>query len=422
METAGQTTPTNSAAPAAPPAPAPKPLGKTTTNDTEWESAKDTGRKAAAEAPVVPIEGIVAPTVDGAEAEPGTEPTGEQPGDPAADPAKPGEEPAPAAAAPERDVTTERVPSKEWREFLAREADFKRRSTARISKLEAREKAIGDREKEAEGKLKEAEGKVSQTLERAKLVAAVESADPWESWQAFATAKGWDEAKSREVLGVAFRRYANGGAATLEDRVAAAEREARTAADTATERVRKEFEAKQAEEAEKKKAETAAADEQERVKRAETTGKADIVKNFTAAIEAGRHPFLKGYPAEHVANVAWKRMLDHYNQSGGEILELDTVLSDLNTGIKQEYERLSALDPERGRSGAQQRSETDTGKGDPARANPVTQRANGSPPRTPTTVTTRLAADRSEATPSKANDAEAWEAAKRAARLKARES
>ena len=382
METAGQTTPTQNGAPAAPPpapaALAPKPLGKVTTNDTEWESAKEAGRKVAGCSP--------------------------------------------AAASTEPDVTTERVPSKAWREFLAQKDDFRRRVTARTSKLDAREKAIADREKESESKLKDAEGKVSETLERAKLVAAIESSDPWEAWQAFAKVKGWNEEQSRSVLGTAFRRYANGGAASMDERLAEIERTAKTAAETAAERARKEYEARQAEEAEKQKKEAAASEERERVQRAEATGKADIVKTFNEAMSAGRHPFLKGFSADQVANVAWKRMLDHYQQTGGELLELDTVLTDLNTGIKQEYERLAALDPERGRSGAQPRSETDTGRGDPPRANPVTQRANGSPPRTPTTVTTRLAADRSEATPSKASDADAWEAAKRAARLKTRES
>ncbi|HEU5276841.1 MAG TPA: hypothetical protein VFU97_24505 [Xanthobacteraceae bacterium] len=401
-------------APAAPAAPPPNaaPATSPALAGDPWELAKTNGRKAAEKSPLSGMEDEIAASLSNEEAAAGTE--GEKPGE-TAEPtnAKEGEQPAAdAKKEPERDVTTERVPSKEWARLLGREADLKKKTANRKAALDKRESELNERAAAVDARIKEAEGKVTQTLERAKVVAAIESSDPWESFQAFAAAKGWDETKAREALGVVFRRYANGGAASVDERIAAVERQASTAAETAAERVRKELETKQAEEKKKQDEERAATQEAERVKRAAEVGKADITAKFNAALTAGHLPFLRAFPADRVSEVVWSKMLDHFKQSGGELLEVDKVLSDLNTGVKQEYERLAALDPERSRSSAAQRSETDTGTGDPPRANPVTQRGNGSPPRVPTTVSPRLAAERSEAKPKSSSDREDWELAK----------
>jgi hypothetical protein len=98
---------------------------------------------------------------------------------------------------------------------------------------------------------------------------------------------------------------------------------------------------------------------------------------------------------------------------------LDKAFEIINGNVETEARRLVGLVTPPNGGATANGSGPAHGNGAPNGANPGTQRANGSPQRSPSTVTSVLAAARSGDTGS-ASDADDWEAIKRAERAKRR--
>jgi hypothetical protein len=289
----------------------------------------------------------------------------EKPKDGKAPPKKPGE----PESKEEREERTRRITVKEWNDYHS-----KRKS------LNEREAQVAQRDETGRKSLAAVEARTKELEARAAHLDAIET-NPKAFVEHFAKRTGTSPSKIVNALNEFFL-------------------EGRPPVELEIDKLR----------AEQKKRDEA---EEERRKEAAAAGEKAKVDQYLSQIAAHvtandeKFAMLGAYPANVVANEAWRRIVHHYNETGGQTLPLDKVLLQLEAEEEAEFLKKEERRQKRRPGGAQQVSETPARGGSAGQASPDEAQR-------PTTLNHKLAGQRSPVAREE-SDHDAWANAKRSA-------